>query len=77
MAWVKQFSTSLYPNTFNRRCRAAFADVHTYHWYLHSCCAGMHSLSAVATKWGLTEHVKLLQELDRQLQGQQLDASKV
>ncbi|KAF6258505.1 hypothetical protein COO60DRAFT_1639067 [Scenedesmus sp. NREL 46B-D3] len=36
----------------------------------------MHPLSAVATKWGLTEHVKLLQELDCQLQGQQLDASK-
>ncbi|WIA40403.1 hypothetical protein OEZ86_013761 [Tetradesmus obliquus] len=30
----------------------------------------------VAAKWGLKEHVQLLQELDRQLQGQQLDASQ-
>jgi hypothetical protein len=37
----------------------------------------MHPLSAVAAKWGLKEHVQLLQELDRQLQGQQLDASQV
>jgi hypothetical protein len=37
----------------------------------------MHSLSAVAAKWGLKEHVQLLKDLDRQLQEQQLDPSQV